>query len=69
VSGVTATMRKTANKAKEAQANRPDPRLAAFVRLLARDLASQHFAASMDREPVKAHPVRAEEDDLAEERP
>jgi hypothetical protein len=53
--------RKTAKamQAERGQAQAPDPRLAAFARLLARDLARRHFLEMMDRESGKDYPADA----------
>ena len=48
-------------QAERAQAQAPDPRLAAFARLLARDLARRHFLEMMDRDSGKAYPAKSGE--------
>jgi hypothetical protein len=56
--------RKTAKavRAERTEAQAPDPRLAAFARLLARDLARQHFKERVDRDSGEAYP---DDDDKA----
>jgi hypothetical protein len=47
-----------ARQAEQGQAQAPDPRLAAFARLLARDLARRHFRETMDRDSGKDYPAK-----------
>ena len=56
-------------RAKQAEAKKADPRLAAFARLLARDLANRHFQEELDQRSGKPYPAGIKRGDAAGELP
>lgn len=64
-------MRRKAVRAKADREARslPDPRLSAFARLLARDLARRHFQESLDRKVAPAYSLDVGDSDDNREAP